>query len=463
MREYDAVVVGAATTGSWFAHALAARGHRVLLIDRADEEHIGTKYDIYHVSKRDLDRFGLPLPVKGEDWAFEFDEGENRSALDRYPKHSREHIVGMHMHPHVLRLNRWAAEAGAELVYGASFRALEYDEAGRICGVRYEKSGETVAVRARLVADCSGIPSVVRRSLPEGYGVETFPIGPEDMFYVNLRYVKFRDPGDCIHGNCSWAYYKTWRAPQPDPAGAILGVGANFSHEYADKIYGYFTKAVRLPPHTVERIERGVTPYRRPPYSMVADGFVAMGDAACLTKPTCGEGVASSLVQTKIAVEAIDPLLRAGKPLSRANLWPVNKRYVEAQGREFAYQLAVVSEAAATSPAENDFLFEHGIVFNEKTLKAMAEGRELKLSPGEIARIGGCMALGAVTGRVRLKTIRRLLKALADGGRISSVYAAYPDSPEGFDAWRKRADRAWAACGSMAEAARAAEKEFKNS
>ncbi len=463
MREYDAVVVGAATTGSWFAHALAARGHSVLLIDRADEEHIGTKYDIYHVSRRDLDRFGLPLPVKGEDWAFEFEEGENRSALDRFPKRSREHIVGMHMHPHVLRLNRWAAEAGAELVYGASFRGLEYDKNGKICGVRYEKDGETVAVHTKLAADCSGIPSAVRTALPEGYGVETFSIGPEDMFYVNLRYVRFHDPRDYIRGNCSWAYYKTWRAPQPDPAGAILGVGANFSHEYADQVYGHFTKAVKLPAHTVERIERGATPYRRPPYSMVADGFIAMGDAACLTKPTCGEGVASSLVQAEIAVDVVDELLRAGKPLSRANLWPINKRYVEVQGREFASQLAMFAEAAATSPAENDFLFAHDIVFNEKSLQAVAEGREVKLGPGEIARIGGCMALGTVTGRVRLKTIRRLLKALADGGRISSVYAHYPDSPEGFDAWVRRADRTWASCGSMAEAARAAEAELKNS
>ncbi len=460
MREYDAIVVGAATTGSYFAHELAARGHRVLLIDKADEAHIGTKYDIYHVSKRDLDRFGLPLPVKGEDWAFEFEEGENRSALDRYPKRSREHIVGMHMHPHVLRLNRWAAEAGAELVYGASFQAPEYDESGKIRGVRYEKDGQIVSVRAKLVADCSGIPSVVRTALPEGYGVETFPIGPEDMFYVNLRYVRFHDPKDYIRGQCSWAYYKTWRAPQPDPAGAILGVGANFSHEYADRIYGYFAKAVKLPEHTVERIERGVTPYRRPPYSMVADGFIAMGDAACLTKPTCGEGVASSLVQAEIAVEVIDPLLKEGRPLSRADLWPVNKRYIDAQGREFAYQLAVVSEAAATSPAENDFLFRNDIVFNEKTLQAMAEGRELKLGPGEIARIGGCMALGVVTGKVRLRTIRRLLKALSDGGRISAVYADYPASPEGFGPWARRADRAWASCGSMAEAARAAEAEL---
>lgn len=460
MREYDAIVVGAATTGSYFAHELASRGHSVLLLDRADAAHIGTKYDIYHVSKRDLERFGLPLPVKGEDWAFEFEEGENRSALDRYPKRSREHIVGMHMHPHVLRLNRWAAEAGAELVYGASFRAPEYGESGKICGVWYEKDGQTVSVRAKLVADCSGIPSVVRTALPEDYGVETFPIGPEDMFYVNLRYVKFHDPKDYIRGQCSWAYYKTWRAPQPDPAGAILGVGANFSHEYADRVYGYFTRAVKLPEHTVERIERGVTPYRRPPYSMVADGFIAMGDAACLTKPTCGEGVASSLVQAEIAVEVIDPLLKEGRPLSRANLWPVNKRYIDAQGREFASQMAIVSEAAATSPAENDFLFRHDIVFNEKTLQAMAEGREVEPGPGEIARIGGCMALGVVTGRVRLRTIRRLLKALSDGGRISAVYADYPDSPEGFGPWARRADKAWASCGSMAEAARAVEAEL---
>ena len=458
MKQYDVIIVGAATTGSYFAHELARRGHTVLALDAKSPEQMGTKYDIYHVAKKDFDRFGLPLPEKGDDWAFEFTELENRSAFDRYPKKGRDHIIGMHMHPHTLRMNRWAAQAGAELLYEAEFEGLEYDGDEKIRGVRYVRGGETVIAGAKLVADCSGIPSVVRRSLPDGYGVENFELTPLDMFYVNLRYVKYHNPRDFVHGSTSWTYYKTWEAPQMDPEGAILGVGANFSAEYADKIYAQFENAVKLPEHTLQYIERGVTPYRRPPYSMVADGFIAMGDAACLTKPSCGEGVTSAMVQAEIAAEVVSGLLKAGKPLTRENLWPINKRYVEAQGRAFASQLATVVGAVGTSARENDYFFRHDVIFSEKTFEALGEGRELQFSIGEMLRIAARMVLGVITGRLRIKTIRSLLKSMNDGGAISKVYAGYPETPDGFDAWAARAEAAWAACGSMAEAAKAAEQ-----
>ena len=458
MKRYDVIVVGAATTGSYFAHQLAEQGRSVLVIDALDPERIGTKYDIYHVAKRDFDRFRLPLPEKGEDWAFEFTDNVNLSAFGNWPKPGHEHVTGMHMHPHTLRMNRWAREAGAEILYGARFERLEYGPDGKIRGVTYTHGGEMVTAGCDLVADCSGIPSVVRTSLPDGYGVENFPIGPEDMFYVNLRYVKYHDPKDYVRRNRSWPYYKTWEAPQMDPEGAILGVGANFSAEYADKVFERFERAIDLPRYTLQYIERGKTPYRRPPYSMVADGFIAMGDAACLTKPSCGEGVTSAMVQAEIAAEVVSALLKLGKPLTRENLWPINRRYVEVQGRAFASQLATVVGAVGTSAGENDFFFKHDVIFSAETFRVMGEGKELAFGPGEIARTAAVMLLGVVTGKVRIKTIRSLLKSMGDGGAVSKVYADYPETPEGFDEWVRRADAAWAACGSMAEAAKAAEE-----
>lgn len=458
MKHYDVVIVGAATTGSYFAHQLAEQGRSVLVIDALDPQRIGTKYDIYHVAKKDFDRFHLPLPEKGKDWAFEFTDNMNLSAFGKWPKPGHEHVIGMHMHPHTLRMNRWAQEAGAEIIYEARFDHLEYGADGTICGVTYTHNGEMVSVGCGLVADCSGIPSVVRTALPDGYGVENFSIGPEDMFYVNLRYVKYQDPKDYVRRNRSWPYYKTWEAPQMDPEGAILGVGANFSAEYADGVFARFEKAIDLPQYTLQHIERGRTPYRRPPYSMVADGFLAMGDAACLTKPSCGEGVTSAMVQAEIAAEVVCALLKLGKPLTRENLWPINKRYVEVQGRAFASQLATVVGAVGTSAGENDFFFQHNVIFSAETFRAMGEGKELTFGPGEMARTAAVMVLGVITGKVRIKTIRSLLKSMGDGGAVSKVYADYPETPSTFDQWVKRADAAWAACGSMAESAKLAEE-----
>ena len=69
-----------------------------------------------------------------------------------------------------------------------------------------------------------------------------------------------------------------------------------------------YSKNVKYPDYEVKKVEKGMTPYHRSVYSFVDDGFIAMGDAACLTKPTCGEGCTSSLVQGEIAVDVISKL-----------------------------------------------------------------------------------------------------------------------------------------------------------
>lgn len=453
MKHYDVVIIGAATTGSYFARRMAERGHTVLMLDAKPIERIGDKYDIFHLAKKDFEIFGLPRPEKEVDWAFEFENNKALSAFDRYPKPSVNAVVGMHMHPYTLRMNRWAAEGGTEILYEASFQQFIFDDSGKICGLCYQKDGIVTQVSTYLVADCSGIPSVARRALPDGYGVENFELTPNDMFYVILRYVRYSEEKDYVHGSRGWTYYKTWEAPQADPTGAILGIGANFSFDYAEKIYAEFEKAIPLPCHTVQHIERGATPYRRPPYSMVADRFIAMGDAACLTKPSCGEGVSSSMVQCDIAVSVIDQLLKEHQPLNRSALWTINKQYIEKQGKAFASQLATVSGAVGTNAKENDFFFKEDIVFSAKSFEAMAEGKEMTFSGNEISSMAAKMLWGVFTGKLRIKTICALLKALKNGNQIAEIYSKYPEREEGFETWVQQADATWRACGSMAEAA----------
>ncbi len=457
MKNVDVLIVGAATTGSYFARKLAQQGASVLVIDRHPIEKIGTKYDIFHIADGDFDRFGLPRPVEGEDYAFRFSQSASYSSFGKHPKPGGGTVIGMHMHEYTLRMNRWAQTGGAEIIYDASFERLILDENHHVCGAVYSHDGKQHEVRSKLVADCSGIPSVARRALPDDCPVENFEITPEEMFYVILRYADYRNEKDYVTGSRGWPYYKTWEAPQADPKGSILGVGANLSYETAERVYAKFEKTVELPEHRISRIERGVTPYRRPPYSFVADGFAVLGDAACLTKPSAGEGVTSSMVQADILIDVVGKLLKEGKPLSLENLWPVNKRYINAQGKAFASQLAMLPGAVATNAQENDFFFEKDIIFSRKSFQAMGEGRELAFSMGEIIRMAVKMMGGVLAGRLRISTIRALLKAMSDSGRIAALYDRFPDTPEGFEVWKREAEAAWASCGNMVEALKKAE------
>lgn len=453
MKQYDVIIIGAATAGSFFARRMAERGNTVLVIEKLSRETLGTRLDIFHVGAGDFARYGLPQPNKGDpDWAFEFHENAACSPSGRYPKRTRTPIVGMHMPAYIARLNRWAEEAGAEIVYGAEFTGFVFED-GRIAGVRYTMDGSEHHAAARVVADCSGIPSVARRALPDGYGMENFEITPSDMFYVILRYVKFKNEKDYIldTGTRGWTYYKTWLAPDADPTGGIIGIGANHSFDYAEQVYASFTQNIDLPPHEVMRVERGVTPYRRPPYSFVADGFIAMGDAACLTKPNCGEGVTSALELSVIAVDVIDRLLQEDTPLTREALWPINKRYTDAQGAKFAALLATLIGAVSTSARENEFFFQKDIIFSQKSFESMGASGEIRFSTGEIVRMGIKMMGGVLTGRLRVKTIKALLRSMKNGDVIKAYYDQYPMTPEGFTEWAKQADTLWQEIGSMAD------------
>jgi flavin-dependent dehydrogenase len=450
MEQYDVIIVGGSTTGSYLAHGLAARGQKVLVIEQNTAEKVGSKYDIFHIALPEFARFDLPMPVEGEDLAFRFTGSQAFSAFGHYPKEGNGTVIGMHMHAYTLRLNRWAIAAGAEYRYETRFLDLTY-KAGRITGVKVSQKGEEKTIRAGLVADCSGIPSVVRTKLPDGYGTENFVIGPKDMFYVILKYVKYLREADYVHQIRTWTYYKTWEAPQADPHGAILGVGANFSFDFAQKIYGRFEKAIPLPERELQYEERGTTPYRRPPYSFVGDGFVALGDAACLTKPHAGEGVTSAMVQADLVIEVVDGLFQAKKPLTKENLWPINHRYYLGQGKVYAGMLATLVGAVATSPKENEFFFRHDIIFSAKSFAAMAEDRGLELSGKELVGMALKLLWGVVTFQVRIRTIRSLLTAMKNGDRITALYAKYPESAEGFDAWVAEADATWAKTPGMAD------------
>lgn len=450
MSKYDVIIVGAATTGSWFAREMAKRGFKVLVLEKEKKENVSKNYDIFHMAKKEMEKFGYPIPEKtDDDYAFEFDGGAYYSAYGNYPKPSHNEVIGMHKHRYILRLNDDAVKAGAEIIYDAPFSGFVFDGDGKIIGAKYQtEDGEKEAL-CSIVADCSGIPSVARRALPDGLNAENFEISPRDLFYVILRYVRYPEGHEKVIHTDSYLQYKVWSAPQADEKGAILGVGANLSFDYAEEMFREFRKNVPWCTYTVQKIERGRTPYRRPPYSFVADGFIAMGDAACLTKPNNGEGCTSSLYQAEIAVDVISKALSEGGPLTEERLWRINKRYIEVQGKSFAGTMALLTGAAYLNSEENEYFFKNDIIFSKSIMAGFGKG--ISISPAEIERTLRLLTRGVVTGKVRTELIKHVLNAFKNSTEMKALYSQFPETPEGFDVWRGRANELWEKVGSMAD------------
>jgi 2-polyprenyl-6-methoxyphenol hydroxylase-like FAD-dependent oxidoreductase len=79
-------------------------------------------------------------------------------------------------------------------MYGVAFEDFIYDDQQRIIGAKVKQANKHLQINARLVADCSGIPSVARTKLHNDCKVENFTISSRDMFYVVLRYVTLEHP-----------------------------------------------------------------------------------------------------------------------------------------------------------------------------------------------------------------------------------------------------------------------------
>lgn len=184
-KQYDVLVVGACTAGLYFAALMARKGYKVLVIDKDGGETLGSRYDIFHLAKKTFDRFGVEPPKPGDaEYVRELSQLFTRSALDKYPKTAKQETFVLRRHPFMLRLAARAREQGADVMLDAHFENLTYSRDGKISGAVLTHKGEPVTVAARLVADASGAASAVRASLPDGYGVENFPISPRDKFFM---------------------------------------------------------------------------------------------------------------------------------------------------------------------------------------------------------------------------------------------------------------------------------------
>lgn len=440
MENYDVVIIGAATSGAFFAQRMAAKGYRVKVIEKQSFEDFGRKMDIFHIAKKDFTKFCLPEAVSGDGaWAFEFSKGFTCSPYGRYPKRGHDTVVGLHMHEYIVKMNRWAQEAGAEFEYTAAFEDLIFEN-GKVCGVTYRTGNEIKQLSAKLIVDCSGISAVARQKLPSGYGVENFALNPQDMFFVTLWYVKLKKQEDFLDSSTGWPFYKAWIAPRADPTGAILGVGAVDSYEHGEAVFADLEKTFSLPEHEHERIERGVTPYARPPYSLVADHFIVAGDAACLTKPDCGEGVTSSMVQLEIAAEVADQALKRGEASMR-RLWSINLRYNQEQGAEFAATRAMFVKAVTATKDEFEFFFQNDMIFKDQP-----EEGETGSGSGPLV---WSLLKGFVTGKLSGNTIKNLIEGFTLGEKLRKHYLAFPDDPDNMDQWIKTADALWAKVGKM--------------
>ncbi|MHA1299832.1 MAG: NAD(P)/FAD-dependent oxidoreductase [Candidatus Helarchaeota archaeon] len=444
IEQTEILIVGAGTAGVYFGWLMAKKGYSVLIIEKDPREKVGKRLDIFHIDSIRFDQFGVPPPEKDSpELIAVHEEGLAHSPDGQITKKVKYSFHVMRLTPFLQRLFKLAESAGVEFEFSCKFIGLIYENQ-KIIGVIVEHEGEKHEIRAKLVVDASGTASVVRTTLPEEYGVENFKLGPDDVLYVILRYIKWTNPNDPHPTGLNlWPLHKVFCNPSYDKERAILGIGQPGSYDNAEQILNDFFSMTDFPPFEIEKFERGITPYRRPPYSLVSDAFLCMGDSACITKPFSGEGITATWTLCKIASDVVDLALQTENYLSKELLWDINVQYFREQGAKFAELFAQLPGAANTTAKEMIYLFKKNIIFSEKDLVEVNRDFEVKLSTGKTLKIVFSMLWGLLTRKFSRKNLSGLLHSLSIASKIRKHYENYPKEVLEFKNWVKKASTLW--------------------
>ncbi len=449
VEKSDVLIVGAGTAGTYMSWLLAKKGHSVIVLDKDARNEVGKRLDVIHFETDRFENSGIPMPKEGMP---EYLGTFIRSTINSPDFKTRITVQAyqtiMRLSPFLQRMYELIEKDGVILKFSHSFKKLLFKD-NKIVGCFAETGGKEVEFRFRTIIDASGTAAVVRTSLPEDYGVETFKLGPHDVMYVLLQYIKWKEPKK-PHPSVenSYIYYQAWFGPSFTKDGAILGIGQGGSYENARKAREILLQKANFPPYEIIKKEQGITPYRRPPFSLVSDGFVCIGDAACITYPFTGHGVTATWNLCKIVAEVLDKALKQNGYISKDLLWDINVNYFRDQGAKFAGLLTQLSGILNMSEKEWNYLLEKEMIYksggdDEEELPEPNKEYEQEMSLGEMLNFSIKLVAGLLKRRLSYKHVKQLLHANFLAGKIKKYYEKYPETPTKFDEWVAGAQRLW--------------------
>ena len=357
------IVAGAGHGGLVAAGYLAKAGHTVTVLERANgAEELGHDWE---------DRFDSDLlcSILGKTVA-DFPQGSWRKRGDtvfvspskrtfvkvKFNEENRQKI--MWRKPLLKMLLDFATESGAEIRYGETVTGPLVVRR-KVLGVSTE-NGDFLS---DLVIDAAGVFSPVRSNLPEEFLIENTP-KRGDLFYAYRAYfnkISEITPDEPFE---VYLYHEkeqglSWLCTNDDSVDILIGRVDPLSD---DKVSEQLDLFRATHPWTGTEIKNGGKfghiPVRRPLPLMVADGYVAVGDAAFTTTPMNGMGIDLSLRAGALLAETVLSHGDASLPV----LWEYNKAYLKKFAADAAKNAGLKNALLALPPEGVDFLFDEGVI-----------------------------------------------------------------------------------------------------
>ncbi|MEM2739460.1 MAG: NAD(P)/FAD-dependent oxidoreductase [Candidatus Bathyarchaeia archaeon] len=431
-RIYDVIVVGAGTGGCSTALFAAEQGLKVCIVDVKREFDIGRKICGDAIGRHHFDNLGLPYP-----WDAIINEVKGMKLYS--PSRSTVfEIVGEGVSGFMLRRHRFgqsllrdALNRGVELF--DSTRALKpIVDGGVVVGVVAERGGVRVEFKGRVTVDASGVVAVLRRSIPEELLPERF-VKPED---VQAAYREVRATGEeydgCNYGEIylSRVYAPggyAWIFPRSD--GTVnIGVGVQCGQGYPNpKTLLYrFLDTVKGIGNTILDFGGGLVPTRRPLASLVANGFILVGDSACQVNPIHGGGIGPSMYAGKLAAEAIAEAYDRGL-FKAEDLWSYNVGYMRSYGAKQAALDVLRRFLQDLSDEDIDYGMSARLLSEDDILKASMYGTLRITTLEKVKRL--------IRGSGRPELLLRLRRIARAMNKVRRLYERFPEDIGEFRGW----------------------------
>ncbi len=442
--DFDVIIVGAGPGGTIAARDLAKAGLRVGLFDQKDKDNLSNPI-VIEVERTILDETGVPYPEGDEKpyhqkrmRVFSPDRREVFTLEGEHP------AIALRLDAFVKRLLGYAESAGAKFLGGRKAVGPVFD-GNKVAGVEFEAGGSREEVTARLVIDASGFNAALVRHMDPDLGIgfrdEKRDVVIAENHFHKIDVEKARQAiGEGKHfddeiwntlsryGNFSTEY--SYLGLSGEVAYILLGRKADYDEAPIADVIDRFKEEQG---YYAEMLYGGKGPIRvrRSWDRLVADGFMMIGEAACMVIPANGSGVGSAMYAGALAARTAARALADGD-VSTESLWDYCYKYQSGRGATLACYDA------------NKLVIDS---ITRDQIRRMMEGGALAAEDiwnGAVPK-PITMSLGSIPGRLKgIVTNPDLIPIVITVGRsisqVKKLYAAYPKKydRQALAAWKAK-------------------------
>jgi len=447
--------VGAGTAGCTCAIRAARKGLNVAIIERKEKKKIGDKvcgdligYDLITWIK---DTLNLDYS-KNKSINYIIDNVNTYSPNKKTVMKTKYKCAMINRHRFGQNLLKDTLKEGCKL-YDATICVEPIINDNFVCGikVRDAKTGKTSTLNSKIVVDASGaIPALRNKIKLNNSHIDTVIDESDESFsYREIRRLKkpLDDPktakifmsGTYAHGGYYWYF--------PESKDIInIGIGIprdKETYKLKDMLKTIMDNDSIFKDSTVISAGGGMLPTRRHLDSLVANGFMFVGDAASQINPVTGGGIALSMGAGLICADVASHAIKEDD-VSESGLWKFNYLYGGRKDIKWKELNDYVNDGAPNAASDLLRIFAKNL--NDKSLnfafKNFLDVTMLaKVSYGQTHNPKLSQKM-----KIILKSLPRLpllikfthLMSLMD--KIKKLYMIYPKTPNAFPEWKKRLD-----------------------